>query len=211
MNPKSPFIILQNFLSPLYCENVIDELDFALPDIDINNKAIKTVKKHNKFEKEIYEKFTQLIPNIETYHNIKHSSTTEMEFTLIPQGSKQSPPICENSKLNIINGKKIWLKNRGIDFTCLIFLTQYCDSPNFDTLYEVYGGKINFLSWNFGFTSERGTMIIYPSSSNFINVISEIFVGDLIFIKFHFSTINKFVFNIKDYPGDLSNWFKNIS
>lgn len=180
MTNKSPFLIIQEFLSPLKCEKIINELDFSYPDVDINNKQLITVIKHNRLQKPIKENFKQLIPNIENHFNVKVNNLTEMEFTLIP------------------NNTEILIKKNDEDFTCLIFLKDYCVSNNFDISYEVYGGKINFLSWGFGINPERGTIIIFPSTSNFMYKISEVCIGKLIFIKFNIKTNNKFIFN-KNY------------
>lgn len=208
---KSPFLIFQDFISPLQCESIVDDLDLTIPDEDINGKPINMIIHHDRLEHMVYEKFIQKISEIEKHYIVSHKATTEMDFIWVPQGSKKLEPTCENSRLLKGNGKQGWARVKDRDLSCVLFLSDYCNTPNFDSLYEVYGGKLEFPTWNFGFNPERGTMIVYPSTPNFINVISDVFVGDLILCKFHISTIVPFIFKPNDFPGNYKNWFMHIA
>lgn len=209
LSHRSPFLVFQEFLSPLHCENIVDDLDLTVPNEDVNGTPQKMVMHHDRLETQIYEKFLDIIPNIEAHFNVEHRATSEIDFTWIPQGSPQGEPVCENSTL-LGNSKKTWVKVRDRDFTCVLFLSQYCNSPDFDSLYEAYGGKLEFPTWGFGFNPEIGTMIVYPSAPNFINITSPVHVGDLVIVKFHIATANQFIFNPRDFPGDYKTWFQHI-
>lgn len=207
---KSPFLIVQDFISPLLCEQFVDELDFVVPDEDIAGNPIKMIVHHERLENIIYDKFLTTIPDIESYYGVSHRGTTEVDFSWFPQGYNKSEMMSENSKLINIAGRKKWAKTEDNDLTCLLFLTEHCYNPNFDSLYEVYGGKINFGSFGFGFNAERGTLIVYPSCANFNSTVSPVQVGDLIFAKFHIATKNQFIFNLQEYPGTFKEWFNHI-
>lgn len=210
-NIKSPFLVFQDFISPLHCEDIIDDLDITIPNEDVDGNPLKMVMHHDRLEKEIYTRFLGVAPTIEKHYNVNHRATTEIDFEWYPQGYKQSNPICENSTLITRGNKRGWARVRDRDLTAILFLTEYCDKPDFDSLYEVFGGKVEFVTWGFGFNAERGTLIVFPSTSNFINVISEVFVGDLVMAKFHMATQIPFIFNPDEYKGTYKEWFSHIA
>jgi len=208
---KSPFLVYQEFLSALLCEEIVDSLDLSIPNEDVEGNPLKMVMHHERLEDIIYHKFLDKIPNINNHYDVEHNGTTEIDFEWIPQGCNQGDPVCENSRLMNVKGRNKWARVRNRDLTCVLFLSSYCNKPNFDSDYEVYGGKLNFPAFDFGFNPERGTLIIYPSGPNFINLISPIIVGDLILARFHISTKMPFVFDIDNFNGSYHNWFNEIS
>lgn len=210
MVAKSPFMVFQRFISPLRCESIVDDLDLTLPDEDIKGNPLKMVIHHERLESIVYNSFVDIILQIETHYNVTHRATTEIDFIWVPQGNKKEKPICENGTMSTIPNKKGFVRTKERDLTCVLFFSDYCSTPDFDSLYEVYGGKLEFPTWGFGFNPERGTMIVYPSSSNFLNTISDVLVGDLIMAKFHIATTTPYVFNYKLFPGDLKTWFSHL-
>ena len=36
--PKSPFLVYENFISPLLCEQIVDNVDVIVPDTDVDGK-----------------------------------------------------------------------------------------------------------------------------------------------------------------------------
>lgn len=207
MNNKSPFFVKQRFLSPLLCEEIIDDLNFVYPDTDLNNRPIKTMKGNERSEDVVFNRFKILIPEIEKYYNIIHKGTEPMMFEWYAQSCEGEKPHCENS--NYINKK--WVRVKDRDFTCIIFLSNFQEKVPFDSDFEVRGGKLEFIQHQFGFNPQRGTLIIFPSDPHFINNTSLIEAGDLFQIRFHFITTKPYFFDPKEYQGTYKEWFKNFT
>lgn len=207
---KSPFMVNQQFISPLLCEELVDDLDLSFPDENSEGIPQKTIIQNDRLEEVIYDHLVSIVPQIEEYYGVTKRGITTMDFEWYTQGCEQSEPISENSRLMDVGGKRKWARVRDRDISFILFLTEYCDKPNFDTDYEVYGGKLEFPTWGFGFNPQRGTLIAYPSAPNFCNVTSSVQLGDLVQVRFHMATQRPFSFKPQDYPGNYKVWFQNI-
>ena len=67
---KSPFFIVQDFISPMMCEDLVDTLEFTVPDVDEDDHSIPTYKTHELAERVVYERFLQLVPQLEEYYGV---------------------------------------------------------------------------------------------------------------------------------------------
>lgn len=204
---KSPFIIERDFISPHMCEDIIDSLNFILPDVNINGTPIPSLKYNEDLEKVIFDILQKSLPNFEEYFNVKYKGTSDMTFEYLPTGCKNIPAVSGNS--SFINGK--WVKTKNNDFTGIIFLTDYNDRPPFSDEFEVYGGKLEFKQHDFGFNPERGTMILFPSAPNFLYKFSDVLVGNGYFIKFNITCKENFVYNRLKFPGNYLTWFQEMA
>jgi len=200
--PKSPFYVVPEFISNKYCEIIVDNLGFYSPDVDDADQPIKMTRHEPESETIIYDKFKHLIPLLETYYGFQHRGTESISFEFHTEGVVPIP-LCDNSKY--INKK--WVRTKDRDFSVVLLLSDYQEQVPFDNYHEVYGGKMEFLQHNFGFNPARGTLIVYPSGPHFINAISEIFVGDLFFAKFHLAAASPFLYQPNDFPGNYLSWF----
>jgi len=200
--PKSPFVVFQEFLSPKLCEEIINDLEFYVPDTDPEGNPIKTVRTHEQSEHTIYTRFEPLIPQVEQHYGFNHRGTETVTFEYYDQGTI-SEPHCENSQWI----RKKWARVRDRDFSCILFLNTYQDQIPFDNDYEVYGGKVEFPQHGFGFNPERGTLIIYPSGPHFINATNEIISGELIMARFHLAAHMPYLYDPSNFPGDYRSWF----
>ncbi len=203
--PKSPFYVVQNFLTPKWCEKIVDNLGYYSSDIDQEGIPIKMIRNHEESEKIIYHKFKPLIPELEKYFDFYHRGTELMTFEFITEGVTPEA-ICDNSKWT----NKKWTKTKDRDFSVVLFLSDYQENLPFDSDYEVYGGKLEFLQHKFGFNPERGTLIVYPSGPHFINAISEIGAGDLFLARFYLAGQMPFLYQPERFPGNYLSWFSNI-
>lgn len=204
---KSPFYVAQEFISPLICEEIIDDLHFIYPDIDPEGKPIKSSKSHFRSEEIIFDKLEPHVSKIENYYANTRRGTEPMSFEWYPQGCHGEKPHCENSEyLN-----KSWVKVKDRDLTCVLFLCDYQETVPFDNDFEVFGGKLEFFQWGFGFNPQRGTLVVFPSGPNFINATASIQAGDLYQVRFHISFESQFTFNPADYPGDFTTWFEELA
>ena len=51
---KSPFFIVQDFISPMMCEDLVDTLELTVPDVDKDDHSIPTYKTHELAERVVY-------------------------------------------------------------------------------------------------------------------------------------------------------------
>lgn len=206
-NVKSPFLVYQNFISPLLCEQIIGAVEFYSPETDKEGNPIKSVRRDEEVEKIIFQKFMDLVvPDIEKHFEVKYRGTEPIFIEYYPENS-QGTIGCENSMFL----RKKWVKTKDRDFTGVLFLNDYQDITPFDSDFEVYGGKLEFPQWGFGFNPQRGTLVVFPSYPHFVNVTTKILLGELYQAKIHIATEVPFLFDPKKFPGDYRSWFKGIT
>lgn len=205
MNLKSPFYIVEEFVSPLLCEELIDICDFTVPDSDKDGKYVKTMKSSERAEAIIYERLLLLIPEIQDYYSFQYKGTEPMMFEWFPEGT-QGEAAAENSIF--VRGK--WLRTKQRDFTGILFLCDYQDQFPFEQDYEVYGGKLEFPQHAFGFNPRRGTLVIFPSDPHFINITSGVQLGDLYQVKIQIAANAPYIYNPQNFPGNYLHWFAGI-
>lgn len=207
MKSKSPFYVVQEFFSPLLCEQIVDGLSFIEPNLSKEDEPMLTIKNNEKFEKIIFHYIQKEMSNIEAYYpGFVYKGMKPVEFKWYPMGyMSQESIVCENS--TFIEKKKVWLRNRDRDLTCVVFLSDFNSSVPFDSAYEVYGGKYEFSQYNFGLNAQRGTLVIYPSGPNFLNAVAPVEYGDLFLAKFHLAGKLPYVYQPSEFPGKVSDWF----
>lgn len=208
---RSPFYVVQEFLSPLLCEEIVDDLRFLVPDTKIvgfdEAVPIKTQKGHDRSEETIYNVFSSHVLEIEDHYNVEVRGTEPMMFEWYAQGCEGEDPHCENS--NYLRRK--WVKLRDRDLTCVLFLSDYQETVPFDSDFEVFGGKIEFPQHNFGFNPQRGTLIVFPSGPHFLNGTTPILAGDLYQVRFHIATMKQFQYNPSEWPGGYEQWLQQFA
>lgn len=205
MKTKSPFLIFNEFISPLDCEDVIGRLNLTFPNTDVNGRPLKTVLANRLTEIRILPLIENIIPDLEEYYNFGIEGVTEFLFEHYPMNFKLEAPRCENSAL--IRGQ--WTKINGRDLCCIIFLNDYQDKMPYDPEFEVYGGKLEFINHDFAISPKRGTMVVFPGNEYFINHTSKIMAGELNQIRFFLSAKaeSPLKYTPLDYQGDHTLWF----
>jgi hypothetical protein len=93
----------------------------------------------------------------------------------------------------------------------VLFLSDYQESPSFDSEYEVYGGKLEFPQHAFGFNPRRGTLVLFPSDPHFINVTSDVFVGELFQSRLQLAASTPYFYDSEMFPGNYTQWFAGNS
>lgn len=201
-NPvKSPFIVLENSISPLRCEEIVTAADFLMPDIDKFNKPIETTKiisEGNVDFKAIVGKHKSQIEQVYGIPilDVEPTRVVFTDSTVVPR------PQCDNST----RIKNKWLQVHNRDLTVLTFLCDYNDKPPFDGDFEVYGGKIEFPSFGFGFNPVRGTSIIFPSGPHFTHVFSPVQVGEMYVAKTFITLQSTLLYSPNNFPGTWKEW-----
>lgn len=204
--PKSPFVVVRNFLSPMLCEQFSNKIGFTDPDIDhATGKPLRMVKFEDDVQTIVWSKLLTIIPSIEKYYGFEYRGAERIMCEWYSEGV-QGEVGCENSTYL----KKKWIRSRDRDFTGVVFLSDYQDTDQFDSEYEVYGGKLEFPQHHFGFNPERGTLILFPSVPHFINATANINAGELYQVRFHIAAKEPYLYNPSKFPGDFKNWFKGL-
>jgi hypothetical protein len=202
---KSPFKVYQHFLSPKICEHICDTLAFDYPDVDKDDNPQRMIKHSAMAEEVIYDRLQPLVPELEKYYGIEYKGTEQIMVEWFSEGVIGKPQ-CENSHYL----KKKWVRTLPRDLSAIVFLSDYQDTPNFDSDYEVYGGKLEFPQHGFGFNPERGTMIVYPSVPHFINATAAIRAGELYQARIHIAATAPFLYDPNQFPGDYRTWFQGL-
>lgn len=204
---KSPFLIIKNFISPLECETIVESLDTAFPNYDEEGKALKTILHLPVYQNRLWQHVSNLFDKIENYYNVEIDSITPIDFEWYPQNCADEKQRCENSIY--INNK--WKILNNYDFTMIVFLKDYNDTPDFDEQFECYGGKLEIINHKFSFNPSRGTAVLFPSNQYFINRTTSPELGDAFQMRLHLTCENRFKYNKDDYQGNYSTWFKGLT
>lgn len=209
MDYKSPFLIVEDFLSPLKCEDMVERLKHTIPNTNQKGDPTVTYKGNRLSEIRVMPIFEELLPEIENYYGFKTKTTTPFVFEWYPTGYSGQKAGCEGSKFTGKRGEKSsWKKIKDYDFTVILFLNDYNDKTDFDPYFEVRGGKLEFPTHGFGFNPQRGTMLVYPCRPNFINAVAPVELGDLNVIRFHIVAKEEYQYNPDNFPGGYKEWFE---
>lgn len=204
---KSPFLVIQRFISPLTCERIVECLPRYQPsDVSTDDHADKKVTFNELGMQYLQLPILENIPKIESHFNVHYKNLDDTYIEWFKPGTIDKLK-CDNS--SYIARK--WVRNLNRDFSGVIFLNDYNNSVPFDNSYEVYGGKLEFPQHGFSFQPQRGTLIVYPSGPHFINFNSEIKFGDLFQVRFFIETQMVYLHTPGDFPGDYTEWFKDFS
>lgn len=206
MADKSPFYVVNEFLSPYLCEEIIDIAGFNVPDADKDGEPILTVRTSERAEAIIYERLLNLMPKIEEHFGMMYKGTEPMSFEWYPEMSKGAF-LCGNSQH--LRGQ--WLRVNNRDLAGVIFMSDYQDKLPFEQEFEVYGGKLEFVQHRFGFNPSRGTLIVFPAGPHFINITTEIYAGDLFQVRFFMSGHHQYFYQPNNFPGNYTTWFKDVA
>ena len=202
---KSPFYIVDDFISPLLCEEIVDLCNYNVPDTDKEGHHTKTTKPCEAAETIIYERLVHILPALQTHYEFAYKGTERVLFEWFPEGS-QGQFECENSEH--LRGK--WLRSRSRDFTGILFLTDYQETVPFEQDYETYGGKLEFVQHQFSFQPVRGTLVIFPSDPHFINITSRIVAGDLFQARIQMVAKSPYLYDPQQFPGNYTTWFQSL-
>ncbi len=201
MTSTSPFLIIEDAVSPLQCEKIVDSVEFLSLDVDKLNRPIETTKTTDVGSDIIHKKIRQYQTDILAKYG---SNILDIDKTrVIWSDSTVSPrPMCDNST----RIKDKWLRVHNRDLTAIVFMSDFNDRPPFDGEFEVYGGKLEFPSHGFGFNPVRGTMVIMPSDPHFTHVFSPISMGHLFVSKTFITLERPLIYSPKNFPGTWREW-----
>ena len=199
-NVKSPFLIYSNFISPLMCSKLLTDIEQLAED-----DGLCLLKSKINLTTLCSDKIKELLPNIMNHYEITINDMTPPSLYELKQGSEISPN-CDNSRH--LNGK--WVQIFPRDISGYIALCNYNDNIPFDDTFEVYGGKFEFPQHEFGFNPQIGTLILYPSGPHFIHKNTTIECGSLYYIQFFLKSVDPYLYNPANFPGDYTTWFREV-
>lgn len=204
---KSPFFVIENLISPKLCEEIITKVGVKSPNLDAAEKPIKLERFDDLAEQVIFTSLQHHKPAIEERYGATIVGTEELVFQHFPENPKvpAKQPGCESSSFV----RKKWVKHRNVDLTGYVWLKDYQDKVPLDPRIEVYGGKLEFPAYNFSFTPQRGTCILFPAGPHFITAISPILVGELYQVKINMVLTKNglpFLYQPTDFPGTWQQW-----
>ena len=200
---KSPFILIEDFISYEQCEDIVLNLKHTIPNRDAKNHPIKTIKTNQLAEIRVMAAVDALLDKAEEHYRFKTLNVSPFNFEWMAEGFQGENPKPDNGMF--FNGK--WVKSKDIDFTILIFLSTSKNTSITDTLMESFGGKLEFFNHNLTITPKAGTMIMFPSNEHFLNAFTEVSLGNLNVIRCHITAKEPFVYKSADWPGDYRTWF----
>lgn len=207
MSNKSPFYVVEDFLSPKISDQIVDALNIREPDTDMQGHPIKSVRFSHHCESIVFDRLEDIKPEIGEYYGFDWKGTEEMSFEFFPEGCSDGMSAqCGNSVYE--GGIRKWIRNSTRDFTGVIFLSDYNNgTENFDYNFEVFGGKLQFPQHKFSFNPKRGTLVVFPAGPHFIHSISQVQAGDLFYVKFHIVGRQAWMYDPKLFPGNFKTWF----
>ena len=213
MTIKSPFHIIENFVSPLMCEKFIAENGITTPsfkdeECTIPFKHVKIIQ-DNEFVNYLQENLQEHLPDLEQRYEANINGMASPIFQQYFEDPKTPAELhgCENAKFS----RKKWVKFKDVDLVCYLWLKEWCGGVPLDPRTEVYGGKLEFPAYDFSLLPQRGTLVIFPAGPHFITAISPILVGSLEVVKFSIKlTQNEdgiWLYQPQNFPGSYKEWF----
>lgn len=201
----SPFHIVENFISPLQCERLIDRLALKAPNIGENGEPLK-YERYMPLDLSgtIASELDALSPILEQRYGAPFAADPTFMFQQFWENVKTPAQGlgCENSKLV----RKKWQKIKDVDLVGFLWLKTYHDSVPLDPRIECYGGKIEFPAFNFSLTPSAGTLVVFPATPHFITAISHVMVGSLEQVKIGIKLSN-WEYDPRRFPGNYKDWF----
>ena len=205
---KSPFMVFQDLISPLVCEQIVNRIHVNEPVIDQNGYPEKMERFHAECEDLIFTKFKPHIPAVEQHFNMKYRGTESLLFQYFPVSADMAEKHgCANSHFL----RKRWVKVKDRDITGILWLKDYNDKTPIDLRTDVYGGKLEFPQYGFSLQPQRGTLVLYPAYPNFITAISQVLVGELYCVRFNISADGVWLYQPENFPGTWSDWLKEFA
>lgn len=201
---KIPFLIIRDFISPLSCEQIINDLKVLKtpPMIGQNGKPKKMLFMNKLNEIRLATRFENFIKPLESHYDFEYFGMHSMSFEWYPENSEAEPPRSDGfTKL-----KGEWKRYKEVDFTGIIWLNDYNDNSEFDPNFETYGGKLEFPSFDVSFAPERGTLVIFPASPNFLHTVSDVKMGSLTQVRLTIRSEKPYNYIKDNFESNPDNW-----
>lgn len=201
---KSPFLLIEDFLTLQQCEDIVLSMNHTIPDRNRENYPIKTFKTNTLAEIRIISQLDDFLDKAEPHYGFKTQAISPFQFEWYAEGFQGDFPKADNGIY--VNGK--WLKSINVDFSIIIFLSTSKTTSITDTVMECFGGTLEFLNHNLTIKPKAGTMLMFPANSHFLNTFTEVGFGNLNCIRIHIASEVPYEYKPENFPGDYRTWFK---
>lgn len=205
MQKKKPFLIFEDFVNPLACEQIINDLRIhtTYPLIGQDGSPRKSIFHNNLNTTRIMRMFDGVVTELESNFDTTYLGTHQLMFEWYPTNYKKVEPVCDAYQYTKKEG---WKKSNLLDFTGILWLNDFNDSEDFDPYFEVYGGNLNFPNFDINFKPQRGTLVIFPSTPNFVYNVGQISYGSLTQVHFQIRSTGDFQYNQDEYDLNPESW-----
>lgn len=202
---RSPFFVIDELLSPLSCEQIVDEIDFNGFSVDpATSKPTKTTLTNKRCDVLVEDALVQHIDAINRHFGVEVDDVLSIAYEWFPEGCASLPAAADG----FTRMGRDWVRSSSEDLVAILFMSQYNTVAPFDSDFEVFGGKLEYPTFGFGFNPTMGSLIVHPAAPNFISTTSPVIVGDLFQARIRLSSRRPVRFDIRDYPGDFRTWFR---
>ena len=201
----SPFHIVEDFISPLQCEMISERLKLKTPNLDTSGEPMKYERSvPAELSGNILSRLDGLSPILAARYGAEFRDQPSLLFQQYWENPKAPAESigCENSKFS----RKKWVKTKDVDLVGFIWLKTFQGVPPIDLRSEVYGGKLEFPSYNFSLTPVCGTLVLFPATPHFMTATSHIMLGTHEQIKVNIR-LRDWEFDLAKYPGSYQEWF----
>lgn len=196
MSLKSPFFVVEDFLSPLQCDRLI-----SLNKVVNGGTCIRHLNE-GQFSV-VSNSLTDYSEQICERYGAELSTDIKLLFQQFEENASRpalSPQVEGWESL-----RRKWTKTKNIDLVGFIPLKSYCDSLPIDLNFEVYGGKLEMLNFNFSILPERGSLILMPAAPNFIHAISPINFGSFEMVKINCTFTTPWSFDLSKFSTSIQD------
>lgn len=205
MPVKSPFFVSEEFISPNQCEKLVKDFSLVIPSRMESGEPFAYERYLPKeTEAQILERTVDMNAVINSYYNVSVNSYS-VKFQQFWENAKS--PAMPISLPGWKYNRKKWTKLSGIDLVGVVWLKDYNDSVPLDPRYEVYGGKLEFPSFDFSFVPARGTLVLFPAVPNFSHAISHVLYGSLQQLVFGITLDKPLEYSAEQFGGTFRDWF----
>jgi len=207
---RSPFHIVEDFISPATCERLIQELGIVETPRSPEEPAVKNQRILRDVEYlQLFKSAMQdQVGAIEDRYN---AAVVGMEPPVFQQYFEDPKNPCERHGCeNSEYLRKKWVKVKDVDLVGYIWLKDFNSGVPLDPRFEVYGGKLEFPAYNFSLVPQRGTLVLFPAGPHFITAISPVLVGSLEQVKVTVRMKDgegPWLYQPTNFPGTYQEWF----
>ena len=204
----SPFLVSENFISPLQCESIAANLALQFPNV-VNGEPLK----HERFlpgdiSGSILAGLDSLRPVIEQHFSGQIVTDPLLKFQQYFENARSPAEahFCEAYKFT----RKKWVKTKDITLIGYLWLKSFHNKVPLDPRTEVYGGKLEFPAYDFSLVPVQGALVLFPAVPNFITAVSHILVGSLEQIKIGVKLTvggEAWQYDQAKFPGTYRDWF----
>lgn len=205
----SPFHVIEDFISPLKCEDIVNQLALKVPDRDDSGVPLK----HERIVPwqlagEILSELDAVSPLIERRYSAQLFGEPQIHFQQFFENPTE--PALNHTAEGWKYLRKKWTKVKDVDLVGFIWLKSYHATTPLDPRFEAYGGKLEFPAYNFSFTPARGALVLFPATPHFVYAISHMMLGSLEQLKISMKLRADglpWTYVPSNYPGTYQQWF----